>query len=113
VFITYPYSPAEAVIRQTGLDHERKQFIRINNVQDRKDSATMHSQFHVLEEHVRAVNTRRLQEALAAEQLRLARRNQPERHNRLFASLRAFTGTLLVRAGERMIGQPATQTRTA
>lgn len=73
----------------------------------------MQSTLHTLEAHVLAVNTNRLQDALRAEQIRLATMNEPRGISRTISNVRVATGMALVALGERLRSQPKPQTRTA
>lgn len=107
VFNVYPYSPVSTVMQQTRLDGDRIHLARIKYAGNGKDHMTMNSYLHALEAHVRAVNSRRLEEALKVEQIRLALANQPRGVNRIIASVRSFVGEILINAGKRMVAEPA------
>lgn len=108
MFSVYPYSPATAVIHQTRIENDRMQSIPINNASNQKEMPEMNSYLHVLEEHVRVVNSQRLVDALEAEQIRLARANQPTGLSKVIANIRSSVGSFLISTGKRMAAEPAT-----
>jgi hypothetical protein len=108
MFSVYPYSPTTAMIHQTRLETDRVRSIHVNNASNQKEMPEMNSYLHVLEEHVRVVNSQRLVDALKAEQIRLARANQPSGLSKIIANIRSFVGSLLISTGKRMAAEPAT-----
>ncbi len=108
MFNVYPYTPASAVIEQIRPDREQSQFMRKNHADHWKVQPKMNSHLHALEEHVRSVNSRRLEEALKAEQIRLASKYQVRGMNRIISNIRSGLGLFLIDAGKRIAAKPAT-----
>lgn len=113
MFNVYPYSPAHAALAQIANEEARNSLDCINRHPPQKDSATMHPALHSLEEHVRVINANRLQEALRAEQLRLAKGRQTGSISRTITNMRIATATALISAGQRLASRQSTEVGTA
>jgi hypothetical protein len=98
---------------QTMNTDSRMSRTRINNDLIWKEPSHMQSTLHTLEAHVQAVTTRRLQEALRAEQIRHATANEPRGIPRIITNIRVAVGMSLIAFGERLRSEPAARTRTA
>ena len=73
----------------------------------------MHLHLHGLDSHVQHVTTQRLNDALVAEQRRLARGERQGRLGMAVKSLRVAIGVMLITAGERLRREPAQVTATS
>jgi hypothetical protein len=62
----------------------------------------------VLDAHIQAVNTSRLQQARHAELMRLARQHQPSPVARFMAALRRTSGQTLISIGQWLQREPVT-----
>lgn len=109
MFNVHPYSAAFGIVEEIRTAHRVDQRARINNDVTRKDIATMHTPLLVLDAHIQAVHTNRLQEARLAELARLARQNQAGTATRLIAVIRQITGGALVTAGQWLRREPVTR----
>lgn len=113
MFNVYPYSAASALMPQTDHTNSRNKRSRINKDDPWKEMSTMNSNIDLLEAHVRAVNTRRMQEALVAQQLRLSQHNRPGFVSKIIANVRLSTAMILIAAGERLRNGTPTETSIA
>lgn len=72
----------------------------------------MYTHLHGLEPHVRAAQSRRLDEALKIEQLRQAKGTRQNRLATVVSNLRFAIGTLLITTGERIRREPTRSAAT-
>ena len=107
MYNVYPYSGASGMIEAQGAIDRISSLTCINTGQTRKEPRTMYTPLLVLDEHVRAVNTNRLQQARHAELLRLAQQGRQGPMNRFTANLRRSSGKMLVSAGQWLQRTPA------
>jgi hypothetical protein len=63
---------------------------------------TMYTYTHGLDSHIQATTDRRIDDALKAEQIRIARGGQQGRISLVANRLRTLVGTLLISTGERL-----------
>lgn len=107
MYTTYPYTVASGMIEAQGAIARINSLACINNEQPWKETRTMYTPLMVLDAHVQAVHTNRLQEARQAELLRLARQGQQGLVARFFATLRRTSGKTLVSVGHWLQRTPA------
>lgn len=106
MFNVYPYSAAYGIVEELRIANRVNSRTRINNEPYRKEPHTMQTPLLVLDAHVQAVNTNRLQEARRAELIRLSRQQQPSQVMRLISTLRQTSGQALVSFGTWLQREP-------
>lgn len=110
MFNVYPYSAAYGIVEEILTANRVNSRARINNEPYRKDTPAMQAPLIVLDAHIQAVNTNRLQQARHAKLVRLARQDQPTVITRVIAAFRRTSGRTLVSIGQRLQNVPATDT---
>lgn len=106
MYNVYPYSTVHGTIALHSARHQSNSHGRINNDRAWKESTTMHHPMLVLDSHVQAVTTNRLQKARMAEQIRLATAGQPGLVSRAVTSVRRVVGEALIGLGTRLHQEP-------
>lgn len=102
MYNVYPYSTIHGTIALRSTANRVNPRTRINNEVVWKESATMNQSLFIMDAHVQAVHSKRLQQARLAEQIRLARGQQPSRFSRIVTSFRQSTGGTLIALGQRL-----------
>jgi hypothetical protein len=108
LFNVHPYSGAYGIVEELNIANRVDSLTRINNESYRKDTRTMQTPLLVLDAHIQAVNTNRLQQARRAELIRLARQQRPSQITRFIASMRRTSGRSLVSLGQWLQREPVT-----
>jgi hypothetical protein len=108
LFNVHPYSGAYGIVEELNIANRVDSLTRINNESYRKDTRTMQTPLLVLDAHIQAVNTNRLQQARRAELIRLARQQRPSQITRFIASIRRTSGRSLVSLGQWLQREPVT-----
>lgn len=109
MFNVYPYSGAYGIVEELRTTQRVNSRTRINNQPAWKDSHTMQTPLLVLDAHIQAVNTNRLQQARLAELVRLAQQGQSTTVSRIIATIRRSTGSTLVSIGQWLQRENVTQ----
>lgn len=100
MYNVYPHSAAYGMIEAHRSIDRVSSRTRINHESIWKDTHSMHTPIHVLDAHVQAVNTNRLNDARRAEMIRLAKGQQPTAMRRFIATCRQATGGTLISLGQ-------------
>ena len=106
MFNVYPYSAAYGIVEELRTAYRVNSRTRINNDATWKDPHTMHTPLFVLDAHIQAVSTNRLEQARRAELIRIARANRPSAIGRLISMLRRVSGDSLVAIGRKLQPEP-------
>jgi hypothetical protein len=107
VYTVNHYSVTYGIMEAIGATRRINSLTRINNEPPWKDQRTMYTPLYVLDAHIEAVNTKRLQQVRQAELMRLARQGQQGLLQRIIARLRRSSGTTLVSVGQWLQRTPA------
>jgi hypothetical protein len=82
---------------------------RINNELQQREMPTMSTSLGNIDAHMQYVQTKQLQDALHAEQIRLATANRSGRMPKIVSNIRTSLGTMLIMFGERLQKEHARQ----
>lgn len=103
------FTSAYATFEQFAVAKRVNSLDRINNGTYKGETPAMNSTMGSIEAHMQYVTTRQLENALHAEQLRLAKANRPGAMSTIVSNMRTSIGMVLIAIGERLQAEQARQ----